>query len=149
MLPCTNEAVPQIGKRIFDAETQRRREKRGKETREKGLMLGSTLPPLPEVRTRSRGGFVSRCNLRPAAALKRIVHCYANPSLTPRVSASSALEPGEEDTLDISHPPRVFLCVSASEFTRRGRRNEVSGNTAYTPAPIITIANPGHVVAGR
>ena len=80
-----------------------------------------------------------------AAGLPGFVDHYADPSQTERVSASSALEPREEGTLDISHSLRV----SASEFTRRGRRNEVSGNTAYTPAPIITIANPGHVVAGR
>ena len=47
-----------------------------------------------------------------AGGLKRIVHDYANPSLTPRVSAPSAFEPGEEETLDLSSSPRSFSASS-------------------------------------
>jgi hypothetical protein len=55
-----------------------------------------------------------------AAALPRIVNHYADPSQTERVSASSALEPGEEGTLDTSHSLRVFLRVSASKWNSTG-----------------------------
>ena len=50
-----------------------------------------------------------------AAGFKKTVHRYANPSLTPRVSAPSAFEPGEEDTLDISHPLRVSAAPRQNE----------------------------------
>ena len=42
-----------------------------------------------------------------AAGLQRTVHHYANPSLPPSVSASSALEPGEQGSLDLSFSPRL------------------------------------------
>ena len=49
--------------------------------------------------------------------LKRIVNHYAGPQPTPRVSASSALEPQEEETLNLSSSPRLSprLRVSASK----------------------------------
>src|ERR1035441_9683382 len=55
---------------------------------------------------------------RSAAGLQRIVHPYAVPSWTPRVSAPSAFEPGEERTLDLSSSPRLSprLRVSASKW---------------------------------
>jgi hypothetical protein len=48
-----------------------------------------------------------------AAALKRIAHHYANPSLTPHVSASSALEPGEQEP-----PDSLILSASFSASLR-------------------------------
>jgi hypothetical protein len=56
-----------------------------------------------------------------AAGIKRIVYHYVNPSLTPRVSAPSASEPGEEETLDLPSAPRLTprLRVSASSIACR------------------------------
>jgi len=67
-----------------------------------------------------------------AAGLKRIVNNYADPSLTPHVSAPSAFEPGEEETLDLSSSLRfsLRLCVSASKWnlthSRRIRGSQYS-----------------------
>ena len=49
--------------------------------------------------------------------LKRIVNHYAGPQPTTRVSASSALESGDEETLNLSSSPRLSprLRVSASK----------------------------------
>jgi len=57
--------------------------------------------------------------LRERAGLQRIVHHYGNPSLTPRVSAPSALEPGEEEPLYLLSSPRLSprLRVSASKWS--------------------------------
>jgi hypothetical protein len=53
-----------------------------------------------------------------AAGLQRMVHHYANLSVTPRVSAPSAFETGEEETLDLSPSPRFSprLRASASKW---------------------------------
>jgi hypothetical protein len=40
-------------------------------------------------------------------------------------------------------------CMLGDGNSYRETGRPVRGNTAYTPAPIITIANPGQVVAGR
>jgi hypothetical protein len=83
-----------------------------------------------------------------AAGLKRIVHHYADPSLTPRVSAPSAFEPGEEETLDLSSSPRFSprLRVSASKWNlthshqirgseySSGARGLISGLDGYAGA---------------
>jgi hypothetical protein len=55
--------------------------------------------------------------LRGAAGLKRTVNHCADPSLAPHVSAPSAFEPREEETLDLSSSPRFSprLRVSASK----------------------------------
>jgi hypothetical protein len=52
------------------------------------------------------------------AGLKRIVNHYRGPRPTPRVSAPSAFELGEEETLDLSSSPRFSprLRGSASKW---------------------------------
>jgi hypothetical protein len=61
-----------------------------------------------------------------APGLKRTVHHYADPSLAPRVSAPSAFEPGEEETLDLSSSPRFSprLRVSASKWNLDNNRRQ-------------------------
>ena len=67
-----------------------------------------------------------------AAGLKRIAHHYANSLLVPRVSAPSAFELGEAETLDLSSSPhfspRLRVSVSKWNLTHlhQVRRSEYS-----------------------
>jgi hypothetical protein len=80
-----------------------------------------------------------------AAGLPRIVNHHADPSQTERVSASSALEPGEEGTLDISHSLRVFLRVSAAPRRNGIRPGRNACATRMTTSP--EICHPGCATA--
>ena len=103
--------MSQILFRRGDAETRR---KTRRKLREKRLVRGATL------RTAAGGSNAEPAEdsardaaIGEAAGLKRIVHHYANLSLTPRVSASSALEPGEQEP-----PDSLILSASFSASLR-------------------------------
>jgi hypothetical protein len=86
---------------VFDAETRRRGERRGEELREKGLVHGAT----PRAATGGSNAEPAEDSARDAAlsgaaGFQRIVDHYADFSLTSRVSASSALESGEQGPPD-------------------------------------------------
>jgi hypothetical protein len=103
---------------LATAETRRKRRRR---TSGKSLMRGQK----PRTATGASNAEPAEDSAREpalgeAAGLPRIVNHHADPSQTERVSASSALEPGEEGTLDISHSLRVFLRVSASKWNSTG-----------------------------
>jgi len=62
------------------------------------------------------------------SGLKRIVNHYAGPQPTARVSASSALEPGEQETPNLSSSPRLSprLRVSVSKNDPASNREPAS-----------------------
>ena len=85
-------------------------------------MRGSTLPAATGSSHAEPAEVSARdADIGGAAGFKMIVNHHADPSLTPRVSAPSALEPGEEETLDLSSSPRFSrrLRGSASKWNLR------------------------------
>ena len=86
-------------------------------------MRGSTLPAATGGSNAEPAEDSARdAALGGAASLKSIPHHYADPSLAERVSASSALEPGEGEILDLSFSPRLSPRLRVGVYPSRASK---------------------------